>query len=277
MSYLLDKKEKKRRFWGIAIGVVVFFALFYFRTSFFGGFSYVSQGIFHPIWVVGNNIGEKFKNLGAYFISKSSLSLQNENLHSQLNEEEARILNYNSVLEENESLKEILGRMDTKKSMILGVILSKPNRSPYDTLVLDVGTEEGIDVGSMVFAFGNIPVGYVAEAFPSSAKVTLFSNAGEKTQAIVTLGRSALGSSPTGEAGRNIFFELVGRGGGNFEMILPRDLILQKGDLVTMPGINPYTLARVETIISDPRDPFTKALLSSPVNIQELKFVEVEI
>ena len=60
-------------------------------------------------------------------------------------------------------------------------------------------------------------------------------------------------------------------------MILPRDITLQKGDLVTIPGINPYTLAVVETVISDPRDPFTKALLSSPVNVQELKFVEVEI
>jgi len=32
----------------------------------------------------------------------------------------------------------------------------------------------------------------------------------------------------------------------------------------------------VETIISDPRDSFQKALLVSPVNIQEIKFVEVE-
>jgi cell shape-determining protein MreC len=272
MSYLLDKKEKRKRFLKIAIGVIAFFILFYFRAGIFSGLSSISQGFFRPVLVLGNGVGGRLRNLGIYFASKSSLALQNENLRFRLSEEEAKILNYNSVLEENKSLKEILGRMNTKKNVILAAILWKPNQSPYDTLVLDMGTEQGINVGSMVFAFGNIPMGRIAEVYDNSSKVVLFSSAGEKTQAIVTLSHS-----PTGEADKNTFFELVGRGGGNFEMILPRDLILQKGDLVTMPGINPYTLARVETTISDPRDPFTKALLVSPVNVQELKFVEVEI
>ena len=270
MSYLLDKKEKRKKFLKIAIGVVVFLALFYFRAGIFSGFSSLSQGVFRPVLVVGNSVGGKFNNFGAYFASKSSLSLQNESLQSQLKDEETRILNYNTVLAENESLKEIMGRIDTKKNMVLAGILSKPNQSPYDTLVLDAGTAEGIKTGDMVFAFGNIPMGYIAEAYTNSSKATLFSNAGEKTQAIVT-------TATAGQADKNIFFELVGRGGGNFEMVLPRDITLQKGDLVTMPGINPYTLAIVETVISDPRDPFTKALLVSPVNVQELKFIEVEI
>ena len=59
-------------------------------------------------------------------------------------------------------------------------------------------------------------------------------------------------------------------------MIMPKDFTIQKGDQVVMPGLNSYVLAIVQTIISDPRDPFIKALLTSPVNIQELKFVEVE-
>jgi len=270
MSYLLDKKEKRKRFLRITIGVITFLILFYFRSGIFGGFSSVSQGFFRPVLVLGNGVGGRFKNLGAYFAWRSSLSLQNESLQSQLKDEETRILNYNAVLAENESLKETLGRMNTEKSLVLAAILSKPNQSPHDTLVLDVGTARGIKARDMVFAFGNIPMGRIAEVYENSSKVILFSNAGEKTQAIVT-------TATAGQADKNIFFELVGRGGGNFEMILPRDITLQKGDLVTIPGINPYTLAVVETVISDPRDPFTKALLSSPVNVQELKFVEVEI
>ena len=120
-----------------------------------------------------------------------------------------------------------------------------------------------IKTGDIVFALGSVPVGRIAEVYTNSSKVTLFSNAGEKTQAIIS--------------DKNVFMELIGRGGGNFEMILPRDLTLQKGDQAIMPGLSPYVLAITETIISDPRDPFTKALLRSPVNIQELKFVEIEI
>jgi len=59
-------------------------------------------------------------------------------------------------------------------------------------------------------------------------------------------------------------------------MILPRDFVLEKGNEVVLPGITPYVLGIVQSILSDPRDSFQKALLVSPVNIQELKFVEVE-
>ena len=59
-------------------------------------------------------------------------------------------------------------------------------------------------------------------------------------------------------------------------MILPRDLEILGGEQVVLPGITPYVVGIVETVISDPRDPFSKALLSSPVNIQELKFVEIQ-
>lgn len=261
MSYLLDKKTKEKKFFRTTLWVVLFVILFYFRTSIWNSFSYVTGGIFRPVLVLGNSLGNKFKNLGAYFNFKNSLSAENENLKSQILESEADRANYTAVVAENISLKEMLGRKNEKTPMILSAILAKPNQSPYDTIVIDVGVKQGIEIGAKVFAWGDIPIGRVETVNENSSKVVLFSNPGEKTQAVLP---------------KDIFLELIGRGGGNFEMILPRDLVLQKGEQVTLPGIHPYTLAVVETIISDPRDPFTKALLRSPVNIQNLKFVEVE-
>jgi cell shape-determining protein MreC len=214
------------------------------------------------------------ESIGAYFISKNSLYLQNQNLQSQLDENVARDLNYNSVLAENESLKEILGRKNVSAVMILSAILSKPNQSVYDTLVIDTGAREGIQAGDIVFALGNAPIGRVSLVYANSSKVILFSSSGEKTQAVIA-GKPARNATHS-VAGGNVFLEIVGRGGGNFEMIIPKDFTLTKGDQVVLPGIFPYVLGVVETIISDPRDPFVKALLTSPVNIQELKFVEVE-
>jgi len=132
----------------------------------------------------------------------------------------------------------------------------------------------------------------------------LFSTAGEKTEVIISLGNKIsvikpttnitndvlAGDTtkknitdkvvevlpPTEQVVRNIFMQVVGRGGGNFEIILPRDLIVQKGTEVVLPGIKPFVLGIVKSFISDPRDSFQKALLVSPVNIQEIKFVEVE-
>lgn len=262
MSYLLDKKIQRNKIFKITLSIVVLIILFYFRLSIFNGLSYVSQVFFRPIFIVGQNVGEKLKNTSSYFVSKNSLSLENQNLKDQISESAADRANYASIVAENINLKETLGRKNEKANMILAAILAKPNQSAYDTLVIDVGTAQGIKVGNIVFAFGNIPIGRIAESYPNFSKVILFSNAGEKTQGVVT--------------GKDAFMELIGRGGGNFEMILPRDFVLQKGDQVVLPGINPYVLALVVTIISDPRDPFIKALLASPVNVQGLKFVEVE-
>ncbi|MFA5095347.1 MAG: rod shape-determining protein MreC [Candidatus Paceibacterota bacterium] len=268
MNYLLDKKIKRNKYFKYIIFIIVLFTLIYFRSPIFQGFSYLSSVIFHPVLILGNNISEKLSNIGSYFYSKKSLLLENESLKSKLNEQEARMTNYNSVLDENFKIKEILGRLpaqagkNEKTNMVLANILSKPNKSPYDTLVIDVGTEDGILSGQKVFALGNIPIGRVAEINTSSSKVILYSNPGEKTEVVIT--------------GEDIFMQLIGRGGGNFEMILPRDFILEKGVEAVLPGITPYLVATVQTIISDPRDAFQKALFASPVNIQELKFVEVE-
>lgn len=263
MSYLLDKKIKRKKFFKIILGIVFLIILFYFRFGIFDGLSNASQIIFRPVLIMGNNIGEKFKSAGSYFASKNALYLQNQKLQMEASENKARMLNYNSILSENENLKAILGRKDEKAAMVLAAILSKPNQSFYDTLIIDAGIKQGIKTGDIVFALGNAPIGRVDLVYENSSKVILFSYAGEKTQAIVS--------------GRDVFIELIGRGGGNFEMVLPRDFILQKGDQVVMPGLNPYVVAIIQTIISDPRDPFSKALLTNPVNIQELKFVEVKI
>ena len=208
-----------------------------------------------------------------------------------------------SVSLDDASLKEILGRKDQKVAMVVSAILAKPNQSLYDTLLIDSGTEEGIKTGDTVFALGDVPIGSISDVYPNSAKVILFSNPGETTQAIISLGRStgeankpaapvlnadgspvtppaSVAPSSVGPAsssqGGNIFIEVVGRGGGNFEMVMPKNFVFQAGSQAVLPGINSYVLAIAQKVISDPRDPFTKVLLTSPVNIQDLKFVEVE-
>ena len=262
MNYLLNKKLKRKRFLNIALGVFILLILFYFRTGIFNGLSSASHAVFRSVLIFSNNVGEKLSNAGYFFSSKKALLLENENLKSQLDQMSAKVANYNSILDENSQMKEILGRAN-EKAMTLAGILSKPNQSVYDTLIIDAGINQNIFVGQRVFAFGNIPIGRIAEAYANSSKVILFSNPGEKTDVVIP--------------DKNIFMQAVGRGGGNFEMILPKDLVLENGTEIVLPGITPYVLGTVATIISDPRDSFQKALLVSPVNIQELKFVEVEL
>ena len=262
MSYLLDKKNKNKKISRIALAIFVLLLIIYFWSNVFSGLSFVSQTVFRPVLILGQSIGRGFSNAGAYFASKKYLMQENENLKNQIIQSEADRANYATVLDENNKLKEILGRKNTNGEMILGTILSKPRESIYGTLIIDAGENQGIAIGQRVFALGNIPIGRIAEVYGNSAKVILFSYPKEKTEVVIN--------------GRDVFMEVIGRGIGNFEMILPRDFVLDVGTEVILPGITPYVLGTVVSIISDPRDSFQKALIASPVNIFQLKFVEVE-
>ncbi len=208
-------------------------------------------------------VGQRASAVSAFFRSKDSFVEENETLRRDLEATSLRLANYNSILDENIKLREILGRKKEDSNMILGAILSKPNRSPYDTLLIDIGEKHGVKVGDLVLASGSIPIGRIAEVFSKSAKVVLFSTWGESNQVVIS--------------GKDIFIDAVGRGGGNFEMVLSRELVLDKGTEVLLPGSDSRVLGVVETTISDPRDAFNKVLVLSLVNIQELKFVQVEI
>jgi len=282
MSYLLDRKTQRKKLSRVAITTLIIFTLFYFRHGIWNSLSHVFSGIFRPVWIVGNYTGDRLGNLGSYFSSKNALYQENSDLKSQLREFEAKISNYNSLLAENISMKEILGRKDEKTTFVISAILSKPNKSPYDTLIIDAGSESGITKGSLVLARGDIPIGRIADVYPAESKVVLFSTSGEATNVVIS---SAKGNSiiPDSEESisnnesKSIFAEAVGRGGGNFEIVLPRDFSPTKGDEASLPGITPRVLGVVQKVISDPRDPFIKALLTSPINIQSLRFVEIEI
>jgi len=262
MSYLLDKKKKNKKITNIALVIFAVLLIIYFNKGIASGLSQASHFVFKPFVSLGNSIKIKLANSGAYFSSKKFLLLENQSLQNQINSLNADLANHKTIEDENSKLKETLNRKNENKELTLGYILSKPNHSPYDILILDVGENDGIRQGSTLFAYGDIPIGNISEVYPDSSKAILFSTPGEKTEVVIS--------------GKDTFLEMVGRGGGNFEMILPRDFVLESGTSVHLPGVSSYIVARAETIISDPRDAFLKALLVSPVNIQELKFVEIE-
>jgi cell shape-determining protein MreC len=265
MSYRQDRKSKKRKLllkaWVIAFIVFMFF---YFRAPIFNGLSYATHGVLKPLVVFGNNLGNKFASIGSAISFKKLIIAENKELKTQLGDTVAKTANYNSILEENVKLKEILNRKPWNADLILGNILSQKNQSIYSSVLIDLGINQGVFPGQRVFAWGNIPIGKIAQTEANSSKVVLYSSPGERTEAIIS-------GSPMSS-----FVELVGRGGGNFEIILPRDFVLAEGTEIVLPGAYPYVLGTVKTIISDPRDAFQKALIVSPVNVQELKFVQVE-
>jgi cell shape-determining protein MreC len=257
-----DKKQiaQKRRL----IKNFIFLILFLLLGA-LGIYSYTS-GFFHfigkPIWKARNSISQKIEDVGYVVRTKTSVYKENENLILENKDLKNAMVDYQILKNENISLKESLGRIIPNKNLILSSILTKPNYSPYDTIIIDIGLDSNVAVGNQVYSNDLIPIGEVSEVYSNTSLVTLYTNPGEVTEAMID--------------GTNTSIELVGRGGGNFEMTIPLDLPFTKGTLVYLPNIQTEIVAVIEDVISTPNDPVKKVLLSSPVNVQSLKWVLVK-
>lgn len=260
MNYRQDKKKQNKKLSTFILVAIFLFIFIFGSTMMYSSFSGSGLFLSKPFFTFGQNISARFSSWGTYFESKKSINFENEKLKFENAELLARLSNYQVLENENKELKEILDRKENRE-FILGNILVKPNRSLYDTLIIDIGENSGIKIGQKVFAYGYVPIGYVGEVYTNTAKIILYSTSREKVDVIVS--------------SSGIILTASGRGGGNFEMTLPRDFEIAVGEVVYLPGTT-QTLASVSGIISDPRDSFKKALLKSPINIFSLRFVEIE-
>ncbi len=261
MRQYLDKKEIKKR--KKIFQNIIVFGLFFVVT--FSGFWFVFTGslnfIAKPVWRIERSVSSFFGGINYYFESKKELSAENKRLENENLNLRLSMVDYEIVKEENINLKKILNNEPENRDFVLGNILTKPGYSPFDTIILDVGANHGLSVGSFVYSDGNIPIGRIEKIYNKTSLVSLFSSPKQKTEGFI--------------GGLNASVELIGRGGGNFEMIVPIDLDIQKDTFVYMPGNPAVVLAMVGDVISDPQDPFKKVILTSPVNIQSLKWVLV--
>lgn len=186
-----------------------------------------------------------------------------DNLQKELEETKLELVKTRLLEEENKSLKEILGRVHSKNT-ILASVLKTPPYSPYDSLIVDIGEDYKVKTGDRVFASGDILIGYVTEIYANTAKVILFSSPGEKYDVVI-------GSTT------NIHTTASGLGGGNFEINIPEGLDVKVDDPISIPSIWPITFGKVENIEKDPSRTFSKITFKNPVNMWQLRWVEIEI
>ena len=213
-----------------------------------------------PVWKVENVIIRSLRKGVTLFASKKSLVEENIALKEKLSSLETEILFLSMGRVQEDTLLELLGRK-RKSDTVVAAVLTRPPQTPYDVIIIDAGSNESLTVGSEVSLPEGPILGIISEIFPKSAKVKLFSAGGEETNAVLERD--------------NVPVTLVGSGGGNFKLTLPRDIAIEKGDRILSPDITSHPLATVGEISVRPTDSFKEVLAKSPTNIFSLRFVFV--
>lgn len=247
-------------------GQKAFLAFGLFLIIFFS----ISPGAFHavsswlniaavPFWNSKNSTASALPSSDMVLRSKTSLIQENNNLHRQIDFLGRELKGYDTLVQENLEMKKLFA--EKKEGGVFAGVLIQSGHLPFDTLLLDAGSGAGIGNGALALADENIALGKIIETYPSSSKIKAFSSPGEITDAFL--------------GPENIPVQLKGAGGGAFTAELPRDLDVREGDAAVLPGADGLILAYVESKEENLTDSFQKLYLRSPVNIFEVKYVQI--
>lgn len=145
---------------------------------------------------------------------------------------------------ENESLRTALrdqGALLPSVGSITAGVLARPPLTPYDVIVVDQGSDDGVRMGALAYGPGGTPVGTVVDAATQSARIALFSSSGTMTEGWIGETRIAV--------------SIKGEGSGAFSAEVARESGVVEGDLVyaAAGGARPIgSVARIDTSASSP-------------------------
>jgi cell shape-determining protein MreC len=257
------KRTERGRFRPYVVGVIILAVVFGLILIVPNFLPSSSHKIGRPFWSVREFLGDHAGDMKAFIFSRHTLITRNNELKEQLREANTQLLSLDVYKRENDEFKKVWGRENIFNGTI-AFVLSRPPQSPYDTFVLDVGSEnaEGlVNVGDKVIVSDTILLGQIEEVFGKTSRAKLYSNVDTETTAIVDRTSDSV--------------TLKGKGSGNFEINAPQELDIEAGDTIIIPGLNPNMIAKVVEIESNPASSFKRVFCQTPVNISTLNSVLV--
>ena len=213
-----------------------------------------------PFWQTQDWSVNLLKTIAAPFADNNKLLKENAVLKTELERKNLMLATLMDLAVENQEFKELGGR-HLQTAFILAAVLNRPPVSAYDTFIVDAGSNDGVAIGDLVAVEENSVIGEVSSIAKTSATISLYSTPNRETLVAVGLERAEAPAR--------------GRGGGNFEIRLPKGVAVEIGDGIVLPGINHRLLGFVSKIETGPNDPFQVILFNLPINLNALRFVMV--
>ncbi len=219
----------------------------------------VAAYIFSPFYAIKEYVNTSSAALPSFVRSRIELENRIQALEQELETQKGSTVAFEYLKKENETLRNLLSATSTES--ILAGVIARPPRTPYDALVIDQGSTNGITEGSPVFYGMGTALGYVARTLPHQSVVTLFSSPGVETTVYVF--------------GPDIFTTAYGEGGGVIRLSVPQGLTVSEGDMVVLPSLNAGILGMVHAVVSNPTEPEQRAYVTLEYPLQSIRFVTV--
>lgn len=248
------RRRTKRRRWIVVVAAVA--ALFVALTFLRGPLGYVASYGMTPLRASALSADGFLGKVAGYFKGVNALVAERNALRDSTIAQDAETQTFAARAADATMLAEV----DVPGRIPAGVLFAPPH-TPYDTLVIDQGSADGVRRGRIVYAPGSIAIGTVLEARANSSVVGLFSSPGVRSRVYVH--------------GPNVAAEAEGRGGGVIQISVPQGIMVSEGDQVVLPTLSPSVFGEVSSVEANPANPATYAYVTLPIALSSLRFVSV--
>ncbi|MBU6447864.1 rod shape-determining protein MreC [Patescibacteria group bacterium] len=226
-----------------------------------------AANVARPFVYVFQGIGHSFGSFFSYFASVRHLTDENAQLQNRILSLQQDNITLQQYKLENDKLKEELAyRATSPLSFIPAVVFAKDPTGFTQTVIINAGSNDGVQTGSAVLAQG-VLIGKVIETDSETSKVLLITD----PQSAVDAQISATGDNAVvrGSYGSGLTIDMVSQ-----------NVQISKGDQVVTAGLNSDVpkgifIGTIGDIISKKNDLLQKATVVPGVDLKNLDFVSV--
>lgn len=213
-----------------------------------------------PAFRIASAITERSDSFFKGFSDAATLASTNEKL---ANENSALTLQNLALLEKMTDVSALAGfaPQKTASPKILAGVVARPPESPYDTLVLSAGTNDGITLDMEAFGEGGVPLGVVSWVTADFSRVTLFSSPGINMSGWI------------GKASLPVIIR--GAGAGVMNASVARSAGIITGDIVFLPGPGMLPVGAVTRVDSDSSSPSVTLRITPTLNYFSISWVSL--
>ncbi len=247
--------RNKKFLWTLALAVFLS-ALVYFWPRVLSplAFVVVSPAVAAQSWFLSSGAF-----IPAFFRDRSELYADNLALEQRLVELSSL---QNTVARLEAEQNELLGLVvSTSTKNLIASVIGRPTMLPYDTLVLDKGSKDGVSENAPVYVGNDQVIGFIIAAYPETSVVGLATAPGFTSTVYVY--------------GPNIYTTAVGTGGGTLEIQVPQGIDIKVGDVVVLPALHAGVYGKISVVDSYPTRPEQYGYVSIDVPLQSLRLVRI--
>lgn len=240
----------------VVVGFCVAIALLYVLSGLLGkAVSFVTA----PVYGIRHWLAESSATVPLYFRSRNELLAQIGTLEERLVAQGGNEAILAQRTAENEELRGLLSIHDEVR--VGASVIARPPYLPYDALLIDRGSDDGILEQAIVYYAHDRAIGIVSRVFAQSALVSLFSTPGMESTVYVV--------------GPDVFTTAYGEGSGVTRVTIPQGIPLAEGDVVILPSLEVGVLGAVSAIESVSTQPEQNGFVTFEVPLQSIRTVSV--